>query len=125
MQILVKDFMKTPVVTTVLNSEAGYVRELMERKDVNAIPVVALNGAKAHLKGIVTSTDLRGLEDESTLVEDIMTSNVLAIDKNADAKAAAALMLKHSVHHLVVMEEEEIVGMLSSLDFVKLVAENW
>ncbi|WP_417201408.1 CBS domain-containing protein [Bizionia sp.] len=32
-------------------------------------------------------------------------------------------MLRHDVHHMVVMDEGNIVGMISSLDFVKLVAE--
>jgi len=35
---------------------------------------------------------------------------------------AAQKMLDEKVHHLVVIEEEEMVGMLSAFDFVKLVA---
>jgi signal-transduction protein with cAMP-binding, CBS, and nucleotidyltransferase domain len=33
-------------------------------------------------------------------------------------------MIHEYVHHLVVIEEETMVGMLSAFDFVKLVAKN-
>ncbi|MCB0621410.1 MAG: CBS domain-containing protein, partial [Saprospiraceae bacterium] len=36
---------------------------------------------------------------------------------------AARLMLQHDVHHLIVVEQERIVGILSALDFVRLFAE--
>ena len=124
MRIQVKDMMRAPVVTVVVKSDVRYVRELMERKEVNAIPVVDLDDEKRiTIRGIITSTDLRGVTDESTPIEQLMSSKVHVVSKNASALAAGKMMLRHHVHHLVVMEDGRIIGMVSSSDFVKVVAE--
>lgn len=124
MRMQVKNIMRSPVVTVVADSDVKYARELMERKEVNAIPVVEFDeDKKITIRGIITSTDLRGVMDEETPVDFFMTTKVHVVSKNASAQAAAKMMLRHHVHHLVVMEDGRIVGMLSSMDFVKMVAE--
>lgn len=52
------------------------------------------------------------------------SSNVQVVHVNSTAQSARKMMLRHKVHHTVVMDEGEIKGMISSLDFVKLVAEH-
>ncbi len=123
MRVQVKDFMITPVVSTTIKSNVGYVRELMERKEVNAIPVVEVNG-EINIRGMVTSTDLRGISDESISVEEVMSKKVHVVSQNSSAQSAANMMVRHSVHHLLVMNKGEIIGMISSFDFVKLVAKH-
>ncbi len=123
MRVQVKDFMITPVVSTTVKSNVGYVRELMERKEVNAIPVVEVNG-EINIRGMVTSTDLRGISDESISVEEVMSKKVHVVSRNSSAQSAANMMVRHSVHHLLVMNKGEIIGMISSFDFVKLVAKH-
>ena len=94
------------------------------RKGISAIPVVALEGERITIRGIVTSTDLRRINDESVPVTEIMAKKVHVVSKDAGVRAAAKMMLRHDVHHLVVMDEGRIVGMISALDFVQLIAEN-
>ena len=53
-----------------------------------------------------------------------MATMVHVVHKNSSAQAAAKMMLRHEVHHIVVMDDGEIIGIISSLDFVKLVAEH-
>ncbi len=125
MRMQVKDIMMAPVKTTTAESDASYLRELMERKRVHSIPIVEIiNENNFEIRGIVTATDLRGLTDEAIQAEDIMTSKVHVVSPESSVQAAAKMMLRHEVHHLVVMHEGRIVGMLSALDFVKLVAEH-
>ena len=38
-------------------------------------------------------------------------------------KDAAKVMVKHGVHHLVIMDDGKVVGMLSSMDIIKVYAE--
>jgi CBS domain-containing protein len=123
MKTQVKDLLKAPVVTTVMESNTGYVRELMERKDVGAIPVIEMHDDEIIIRGIVTSSDICGVTDESTPVDMIMSKKVHVIRKNASIQAAAKMMLRHHVHHLVVIEEGRIIGMISSMDFVELLAD--
>ncbi len=119
----VEDFMIFPVVTVTEQSDIKFVRELMERKQVSAILVVRPTDDKIELKGIVTSSDLRGVKDEMAEVEVFMSRVVECISKTTTAKEAAQRMEEKGMHHLVVMENDKIVGMLSSMDFVKLVVQ--
>ncbi len=127
MRIQVKDFMSSPVATAVVEKKVGYIRELMERKRIHAVPIVQytkqLPQSQVTIKGIVTATDLSKNVDDQTPVQEIMTSKIHIIHKDTSAKAAAKMMLKRKIHHLVVMAEGKVVGMISSLDFVTLVAE--
>lgn len=125
MRIQVKDFMSSPVITSTGDTTVGKARDLMERKGLRALPVVdyekKLPNIGTKLRGIVTDTDLNGAEDEK-LLEDIMTPKLHVIHKDSNAKSAASMMLKHKVRHLVAMEDGEIIGMISVMDIVKLVA---
>jgi len=57
-------------------------------------------------------------------VGDIMSDRVHIVLKNNRLKDAAAVMTKHAVHHLVVMEDGDVVGMISSMDIVAIYAES-
>ncbi len=123
MKIQVKDIMSAPVVTTTIDSNIGYTRELMERKDVSAIPVVEMGQEFIKVRGLVTLYDLSGISDEELPVTEIMTREIRVIPPEMEVAKAASVMLDHGIHHLVVMNTEGIMGILSSLDFVRLVAE--
>lgn len=128
MRIQVKDFMSSPVTTALGKNSVKEIRELMKRKGFNAVPVVQdskqLPNSEITIRGIVTATDLSKEIDETSIIEDVMTSTrVFVTHKDSSAQSAAKMMLKHDVHHMVVMDEGKIIGMISSLDFVKLVAE--
>lgn len=128
MQKKVKDFMSTPVTTTAGDISVLEIREIMKEKGIHAIPVVSYKNdtlkVELTIRGIITATDINKKISENATVEEVMSSSsVHVIHVDATAQSAAKMMLKHNVHHLVVMDEGEIVGMISSLDFVKIVAE--
>lgn len=124
MSAIVKDFMVQPVASMILPNDVGTVRDLMNRKNCHAIPLVDVgDNQKITIRGIVTSDDLVGVYDDEVDIQQVMNKDVHAISPDADAQAAARMMLEKKVHHLLVMEGEKIVGIISSLDFVRLVAE--
>ncbi len=112
--------MVSPVVATTVESDVAYVRELMERKGVSCIPIV---GPAGEVKGIITTDDIIGLPDESLNATEVMARQVFAVAPTDSVQAAAQEMLSRNVHHLVVMDNGKLAGMLSSLDFVRMVAE--
>jgi CBS domain-containing protein len=122
MSVLVKEFMKAPVSTCVLQADVGKVRDLMRQKGFSAVPIVEIKGEQILIRGIVTNTDLMGAFDDNVPIEQVMTHGVYVIDPEATAQEAAKMMLNHKIHHLLVIEETRIIGMLSSLDFVSLIA---
>ena len=128
MRIQVKDFMITSVVTATVDKKVKEIRELMNYNAIHAVPIISyskeLPKNKVTIQGIVTISDLIKIKDENIVVEDIMTKAVHVVHQDSSAKAAAKMMLKHNVHHIVVMKNGEVVGIISSADFVKLVAEH-
>ena len=129
MRIQVKDFMSTPVTTAIGEDSVQEIRAIMKEKGIHAIPIISYSNDKLKvevtIRGIVTATDLNKEVNSNATVEDVMTSSsVHVIHINSSANAAAKMMLRHGVHHIVVMDDGKIKGMISSMDFVKLVAKH-
>ena len=129
MRIQVKDFMSTPVTTAMGEDSVLEIRTLMKENRIHAIPIISYTNDKLKvemtIQGIVTATDISKEVSDNTTVADVMTSSIVhVVHVNSSAKAAAKMMLKHKVHHIIAMEDGEIKGMISALDFVKLVAEH-
>lgn len=112
----VSDIMISPVVVTQKNKTVKHVRELLDRKKINAIPVLTMEG---EIEGIVTVSDIAAESNNERLVEDIMTTKTYVVSINSGLQDAAKMMGKHHVHHLVAMDNGQVVGILSSMDFVK------
>ena len=117
----VEEIMSTPVVVVNDYIKVEFLNDLFTRKKINAVPVLDPDGT---IIGIVSSSDSAKCKDQSLLVKDIMSSHVHVVQKNNRVKDAAATMLKHKVHHLVAMEDGQVIGMLSSLDLIKILAED-
>ena len=128
MRIQVKDFMSSPVKTAVPQTTVKEIRKLMADNSIHAVPIVEyskqLPNMDVTIKGIVSSSDLSQKIGSKKCVEDVMSKMVHIAHPDSSAQAAAKMMLKHHVHHIVVMEDGKITGMISSMDFVKLVAEH-
>jgi len=129
MRIQVKDFMSSPVTTAMGEHNVLEIRALMKEKGIHAIPIILYSNDKLKvemtIQGIITATDISKDVSGDATVADVMTSSsVHVVHVDSSAKAAAKMMLKHKVHHIIAMENGEIKGMISALDFVKLVAEH-
>jgi len=116
----VSEIMVSPVVVTQNNKPLSHVSDLIERKNINAIPVLSMEG---EIEGIITASDIAQESDHTKTVSDVMTKKSYVISKTSGVQDAAKMMEKHNVHHLVVMEEGQVIGILSAMDFVKLIAK--
>lgn len=76
--------------------------------------------------GIITELDLVGrviandADSRRIMVKDIMASPVVTIDPRSSVESAADLMLQNSVHHLLVVENEDlsaVLGVVTTTDF--------
>ncbi len=87
---------------------------LMSQYNVGAIPVVE-NG---QVRGIITDRDItlrstaQGL-DGNTQVSQCMSSNIVAGNPNMSAQEAAQLMSQNQIRRLPVVENNQMVGMVS------------
>lgn len=60
--------------------------------------------------------------DERT-VSDVMTRGVHGLPPGAKVRDAAAYMLEHGIHRVLVLEKGKLIGMVTTTDVVRAVAE--
>ena len=118
MNVKIADLMAKRVITAQPHHSVDHIRGIMERNRIHAIPIVGVEG---EADGIVTTADLaRDLKGESP-AKTIMSERVYCVPAYNDVSAAARIMRKHKIHHVVVTHEKKVVGIISSFDLLKLV----
>ena len=94
--------------------------ELMSTASIGALPVVQ----EGQLVGIISERDyarkviLKERASKSTRVSEIMTMEVVTVTLSSTVNECMRLMADHRIRHLVVVEEGEIVGVLSQRDLL-------
>jgi CBS domain-containing protein len=56
-------------------------------------------------------------------VSEVMTRDLWTLPPNADARAAADLMRRNGIHRVLVVENDELVGIVSAIDIARAVAD--
>lgn len=109
------------VVTIWPSSTAREAAELMNKHDIGCLVVLK----KGTPMGIVTERDMikrivhSSLDPRKTLVKDIMSSPVVSATPDMRAGDAARLMVERNVKRLPVVEERQLVGLVSLTDLVR------
>ncbi|HJV88568.1 MAG TPA: CBS domain-containing protein [Noviherbaspirillum sp.] len=98
------------------------VEAMMQSHQVSSAPIYDDTGT---VVGIVTSTDLlrfhaSGKDPRSVKAWEICTYRPIEVPASATLAEVAETMLSHKVHHVVVKDKASMVGIVSSLDFVRL-----
>ena len=118
MNVKIAELMAKRVITAQPHQSVGHLRDVMARNRIHAVPVVGTDGAPV---GIVSTADLaRRVKDESP-VKRIMSQKVTVVPAYNDVSAAARIMRRRKIHHVVVTHEKKVCGMISSFDLLKLV----
>ena len=118
MNVKIADLMAKRVITAQPHTSVDHVRGVMERNRIHAIPIV---GPEGEASGIVTTADLARKLKGETPVKRIMSDHVFCVPAYNDVSAAARIMRRHKIHHVVVTHEKKVVGIISSFDLLKLV----
>jgi CBS domain-containing protein len=96
--------------------------QLMADKNIGALPV--LSGAR--LAGIFTERDytrkvaLAGKTSKQTSVKEILSPDVITVTPDEPVEECMRLMTEHRIRHLPVLQNDEMVGIISIGDLV-----NW
>ncbi|WP_228724236.1 CBS domain-containing protein [Spirosoma sp. KUDC1026] len=94
--------------------------ELMAEKNIGAVLVVDAG----KLTGIFSERDyarkviLKGRHSNDTLIEDVMTRQVITIEPQQRLEECMVIMSEKHIRHLPVMEEGELQGIISINDVV-------
>lgn len=110
----VRDFMSTDHLETWKVSPQDMLSDVIIRiSEGKKGLVVALNPDTKQVEGIITDGDMRRAMQKhreaffSLQVQDVMSRNPKRIHQEAKISEAADLMLSHSIHALIVLDEQE------------------
>lgn len=132
----VKDLMSTDVFVLYTEDNLLSAEEMMQWKRIRHLPVVDRD---SKLQGLITHRDIlrasistivelssgeRRAAQAGILIQDIMRTDVLTIGPEADIKDAARVMLREKIGCLLVVEERQLVGILTEADFLKYVLDD-
>jgi len=113
------------------------VKDVMNKNVVVAKPMVTIREAakvmgemnmgslvimeEDKIVGIVTSTDILkaigdGKDPDKTLVQDIMSKDVITIQADEDVSKAVEIMVQHKIKRLPVLMNEKLVGIITVSD---------
>jgi CBS domain-containing protein len=114
----VRDVM-TPGVRTVNPLQSlTQAAELMKGEDVGSVPVVE----EGRLAGILTDRDIvtravvERRDPQTVTVDEIASRDVVTVEPEQDLDEALALMARHQVRRLPVVEQGRLIGMLAQAD---------
>ena len=78
-------------------------------------------GAPAHsLEATAARVGMRLAEQK---VEDVMIRNVVSIDSSESLQRLSQIMLEGNIHRLPVMNDNKLVGLITTMDLVRAIAE--
>ena len=118
----VKEFMSKDVVSVTPETSVRKAAEVMAAEHVSSA-VVCEN---KRLVGIITEKDLarkivaKGVDADKALAKDIMTSELVTIEPEKSLYDAMLKLNKKKVTHLPVVKNNVLVGIISSMDILKV-----
>lgn len=120
----VKDILETKGDDVKTIEKSATVFDAIQQMNIHHIGSLAVtDGGK--LAGVITERDyarkvsLMGRSSGETPVADIMSDRVIVVSRSTSINECMALMTDRRVRHLPVLEEGELVGLISIGDVVK------
>ena len=128
--MLVKDVMKTQLVTLNADSKLGFANDIMYLGRIRHLPVVkgeTVAGIltqrdlyRASLTSILTNWKENKEFLDSVKVSEVMTKNVITVAPDATIEEAAQIMIDKKVGGLpVVKEKNKLVGLITETDVLQ------
>lgn len=113
--VQISDIMSFPVTTVSPTTRMGEVAKLLREQGITGIPVAD----EGRLVGMISRRDFRKIKQESQLenpVKAFMTTKMITIPPGLNPLQAARLMVKHDVGRLPVIEDDQIIGIITRSD---------
>ena len=128
--LLVRDLMQTSVLSVSPAARLLDIHQLFVAEEIHGAPVIDEDDRS--LRGMVSNLDLLRAaleqleleEPRSRCAADIMVPSVVTIGPDATIAEAAQLMRDQRIHRLVVVEDREVVGILSTFDVIDALIEH-
>ena len=116
----VKNAMNSKVVVANKDISVKEAARIMTKLRIGSL--VILEGEK--IIGIITESDIirkivaTGNDPAGTLIEQVMTKDVVTIDAEKDLGDACQLMVDHEIKRLPVLQDGKLVGIITTTDII-------
>lgn len=109
------------VITVGLNDTVETVEKVLDSNQLSCVPVINDQG---ECFGVISAPDLVHFHNarKNPIAErawEMCTHKTIEVSPDISVKDAAALMVKNNIHHLVVIEDGSIKGIVSSIDIIR------
>ena len=116
----ISTLMTTPVVTVSAESTVAAVSEEMRWNKLAFVPVMEDHD----ILGVISASDLLQFQlskrdPTSVRVWEICSYKPIEVSPDTPISEVARQMVARRIHHVIVVESDEMKGIVSSLDFVK------
>ena len=113
-----KDIMTRDIITVSPTMKVKELAMTLIKNQISGAPVASKDGK---IVGIVSEADIVGKKGKD--VRAIMSKKVISITEDASVEEIARLMTTHAIKRLPVMNEDEVVGIVSRADIVSAIAQ--
>lgn len=126
--ITVSEVMSTQVTTLDVSASIAMAKEIMKEEDIRHIPIV---NEQQYPIGIITQRDIlkaqssklphdkaEDIDESQVSVSDIMTQKVAYTYPEEPLRSAGLKIQKHRFGCLPVMQNDQLVGIITDTDFV-------
>jgi CBS domain-containing membrane protein len=132
----VSKIMTRDVITLNLNDNMELAEKLFETKHIRHIPIVS--GKK--VVGMLSHKDLMRIsfsdldEEENEInsvvydlftIEQVMAKSVISVTSETTIKEAAEILTKHEFHAVPVVDDDELVGIVTSTDLIQFLLDQF
>lgn len=134
-RVPVSQIMAKVLIAVPTNKKISEVNELFKEYNIRHIPVI--EGAK--LAGVISKNDVTklgygaGEMDQNALnaiydtyeLKDVMVKKPLTVSPDTNIKDVAEILSEQSFHSLPVVDDDEVVGIVTTTDLVKYLLEQY
>ena len=120
--MLVRDAMNRKVIAIKPTATAREAAQIMTKYRIGSLLVME----DEKLLGIVTELDIlwkivaKNRDPETTLVNEIMTKEVITIKPDQTLEEAAQIMVEKRIKKLPVVENDKVVGIITATDLISI-----
>ncbi|MFA6331345.1 MAG: CBS domain-containing protein [Methanoregula sp.] len=116
--MVVRDYMTADVVDVEIPGNRDDVLKILKRTGISGVPVKK----NKKLVGIITRKDLLRKPEETQLGL-LMTAKPITVGPDTDIHEAARLLIEKRIRRLPVIEDSQLVGLLSVADIIHALAQ--
>ena len=126
---LISQLLKRKIVSINENKPIFKAINILAKYNIGALPVL---NSKRELCGIISERDILrqlskdiGINLKISLINSIMTSQVITINRNINSEVIMDIMTKHKVRHIPIVDKKVLIGIVSIGDVVKRLLEKF